>query len=148
MGFELVWESGREKVETGGLAEGGGKGCEANSSLSEFHGLVGGLEFGDVFGASGTDGPRLCREEVELCECGASVWGCLGGPMLVILSWSSVKRPNSSARRRLSSSSWTWFVNLEALIGRRCLLSKDLGGGGRRGVWVGGESELEVYIRC
>jgi len=66
VGFELVWESGREKVEMGGLAEGRGNGCEESSSSSEFHG--GG--FGDVLEASGTKGLHLCCEEVELRECG------------------------------------------------------------------------------
>jgi hypothetical protein len=67
LGFELVCESGREKVEIGGLAEGRGNGREASSSSSEFHGG----EFGDVLEASGTEGVRLCCEEVELRECGA-----------------------------------------------------------------------------
>lgn len=52
----------------GGLAEGCGKGFGANSSSSEFHALFGGGEFG---GARGTEGARLCCEEVELRECGA-----------------------------------------------------------------------------
>lgn len=71
MGFELVWESGREKVEMGGLAEGRGKGREASSSSSEFHGWFDGGEFGDVLEVSGTEGVRLCCEEVEFRECGA-----------------------------------------------------------------------------
>ena len=128
LGLELVWESGREKVEMGGLAEGRGKGREASSSSLEFHALVDGGEFGDVLEASGTEGVRLCCEEVELRECGA--WGCCcaGGPRLIVLSWPVVKRPNSSTRRRLSPFSLrgltlALFDNLGALMGRRCLLS-------------------------
>ena len=129
----------------GGLAEGGGKGWEASSS--EFQGLVGGVGFDDGFRARWTDGARLCCEEVELRE-------YPGGPTVIVLSWSSVKRPNSSTARRLSSSSLPeviWFDGLEAFVGRRCLPSKDWGGGGRRGAWVRGEgglSGLVVYIYC
>jgi hypothetical protein len=84
----------------GGLAGGSGKGCEANSS--EVHACVCEGGFGEVAGTSGAEGIRLCCEEVELRECG---WGCAGGPTLIVLSWSRVKRPNSSARRRSSTSS-------------------------------------------
>lgn len=124
LGFELVWESGREKVEMGGLAEGRGKGREESSSSFEFHGTVDGGEFGDVVEASGTEGVRLCCEEVESRECGGLGCCWAGKPMLIGLSWLRVKRPNSSTRRRLSSSCLPGlFDNLGALIGRRCLLS-------------------------
>jgi len=89
----------------GGLAEGRGKGREASSSSFKFQGLIGGGEFGDVVEASGTEGVRLCCEDVKLRKYGVWDWSCAGGPMLIVLSWSRVNRPNSPARRRLSSSS-------------------------------------------
>jgi hypothetical protein len=75
----------------------------------------------------------------------------VGGPTLIVLSWPRAKRPNSSARRWLCSTSlpgFMWFDSLEALIGWRCLLSRDRGGGGRRGVKVEGGSGLEIYTFC
>jgi hypothetical protein len=68
-----VWESGREKVEMGGLAEGSGKGCEVSSF--EFQGFVDGRGVGDVVGTSGTEGVRLCCKGIELRECGPRTWG-------------------------------------------------------------------------
>lgn len=71
--------------------------------------------------------------------------------MLMVLSWSSDRRPNSSAIRWLSSSFLPGLMlldSLEALSGRRCLLSREWGGGGRRGAWVGGGGGLVTYICC
>ena len=61
LGFELVWESGRENVGKGGLA---------GVSPFESHGFDSGRGLGITVGTSGTEEMHRCCEEVEVRNVG------------------------------------------------------------------------------